>query len=304
VKPPVFILGIEHRSGTNYLAHLLSLHSECTSLDTVKEDYLLASIDLLDAYAQSTARCWNPEWDRSGRQKLLKECLGSGLKQFLAENAECASKVIVTKTPSVRNLDRAFEFLPDARFLIIIRDGQALTASSLKSFGGSFGRVIHRWRTSAERIEKFICEHGESGPRHSVVKYEELFTDTESVLKRLLCWLGLPVDDYDFAAAVGAPVIGSSDVVADEQATVHWQPVKRDRGFDPLRRASMLSTYQRSRFAWMAGPVSRRLGYEVDPVYRRNPLFVIMHVLQDVPMTLRRVAVWGMMQLRRLSHRV
>lgn len=113
----------------------------------------------------------------------------------------------------------------------------------------------------------------------------------------------MPRDEYDFAAAIDAPVIGSSEVVADTRSTVHWQPVKRSSTFDPLGRASMLSVYQKPRIAWIAGPVASRLGYKVDPVYKRNPLFGIMHALQDIPLLLRKAAARNMMWARRLTNR-
>jgi hypothetical protein len=304
MKAPVFVLGIGHRSGTNYLAHLLKLHPACTSLNKIGEDYLFAPIDLLDDYVESTVRHWNPEWNEGGRKSLLRKCLGNALNQFLRKNSKHPDKIVVTKTPSVRNLDYVFEFMSDARLIIIVRDGQSLTASSLKSFGGSFGETVHRWKTSAEKIEQFIAVHGECSERHAIVKYEDLFSHTEDELHRLFAWLDLPIDDYDFAAAVGAPVIGSSDVVADKHSAVHWRPVEKSRSFDPLGRASMLSAYQKSRFAWMAGQVSRRLGYEVKPLYRTNPLFGILHFIHDIPLRLKKALAGNVMRVRRLTNRI
>ena len=234
----------------------------------------------------------------------MRKCLGNALNEFLRKNSRHPDKINVTKTPSVRNLVSVFEFMSDARLMIIVRDGQLLTASSLKSLGGSFGETVHRCRTSAEQIEKFVAAHGESSDRHAIVKYQELFSRTEDELRRIFAWLALPIDDYDFDAGISATIIGSSDVVADKSSAVHWRPVEKNRGFDPLGRASMLSAYQKSRFAWMAGRVSDRLGYEVYPLYKSNPLFGIMHLMHDIPLKLNITLTQNVMWVRRLINRI
>lgn len=101
MKAPDFIFGIGHRSGTNYLAHLLNLHPQFTSLDVIGQDYLFAPIDLLDDYAESIARHWNLGWSQGGQTRVLKKCLGKGLEQFLIENAEDSDEEFFSETEAV-----------------------------------------------------------------------------------------------------------------------------------------------------------------------------------------------------------
>ena len=47
MQASIFVLGIGHRSGTNYFARLLTLHPECTSPSRIVEDYLFATVNRL-----------------------------------------------------------------------------------------------------------------------------------------------------------------------------------------------------------------------------------------------------------------
>jgi hypothetical protein len=92
-----------------------------------------------------------------------------------------------------------------------------------------------------------------------LVRFEDLFADTEGELRRILGFLGLDPGRNDFARAADLPVRGSSEFGRD--GAVHWRPVPRSADFTPIGRHRVWTRRQRQRFAWLAGTASARFGY-------------------------------------------
>jgi hypothetical protein len=134
---PCFILGIEHRSGTNYLFHLLELHPDCVGLGPIWEDYLLHHSNLLVRYVKDVYGSWNPTWEvekNIGPPATLLHYIGEALTRFLhlqvihnltnlAEPdqkllSNLHPKFLLTKTPSVRCLENFFTLFPDTYLLM------------------------------------------------------------------------------------------------------------------------------------------------------------------------------------------
>src|SRR5437764_10938037 len=107
MNDPVFVLGMLERSGTNYVRQLLLLHRDCVPRPPIAEDHLLANADLLRAYADAVSVRWSPEWGVTPehRTELLRS-LGEGLLGFVG--GDVRRKRVVTKTPSVENLELFF----------------------------------------------------------------------------------------------------------------------------------------------------------------------------------------------------
>src|SRR5688572_5702764 len=82
--PPVFILGIRPRSGTNFLWDLLRLHPDLSAPRApVNEDFLVKHSDHLARYAADVRKHWK-KWDRS--EDIPNEILasvGRGLLEFM-----------------------------------------------------------------------------------------------------------------------------------------------------------------------------------------------------------------------------
>src|SRR3979409_629177 len=89
VPTPIFILGIAHRSGTNYLHDLIRLHPACEPASSVLEKvFALANAHLLLRYADGVARFWKKRWGREGlmeEKRMLCARIGEGLIAFLYE---------------------------------------------------------------------------------------------------------------------------------------------------------------------------------------------------------------------------
>jgi hypothetical protein len=256
----IFIIGIEHRSGTNFLSDLLALHHDCCRPATIGEDFLLHHAEHLRRYAAGLHESWNPEWRESASQADIGAALGRGLLDVFGQQADRPAARLVTKTPRADRLALFPWLFPDHPLLIIIRDGRALAESAVRSFGWSYRKAIERWARGARRILEFDRDERGGDCRYLVVRYEDLVTDLDSELRRILAFLKLSASRYDFDAARALPVRGSSALKAEGQ-TLHWKPVEKSQNFRPLDRARGWTARQNRLFSRKAGYLQELLGY-------------------------------------------
>ncbi len=260
LAPPVFILGILPRCGTNFLSNLLILHPDCGPPDPVWEDFLVAHSDLLVQYSDQVTSHWDKKWGIDEQAKNeLDVSLGLGLSSFLSRRGK--GTCLITKTPSVDNLDLFFRFFPDARLLILIRDGRAIIESAYRSFGWRRESTLHALASAARTINDFDQRNRGSGARYKIVRYEDLWDEVDGQLLKLFSFLELKSDVYDFGQAHELPVKGSSEVVKDHGEAMHWNPVEKNDKFDPLSRYSHWGAFRHYRYNRIAGQHMEALGY-------------------------------------------
>jgi protein-tyrosine sulfotransferase len=258
---PIFIHGVLPRSGTNFLWDLLLLHPDCApAVEPVHEDLFLEYSDHLVAFARSVEAAWDPRWgDFDDLPARLAASLGDGLVSFLWRDR---GRRLVTKSPSVRRLDRFFAFFPTARLLVLVRDGRAVTMSAMETFGWGFERAARAWDQGADEIRRFRETYGDAHPeRWRLVRYEALVEDLDVELPEVLRFLELDLDRYDMGAARALPVRGSSWFFGEGGSTVHWEPVEKDPDFRPTERWRSWTPERLERFEWLAGDGLRYLGY-------------------------------------------
>ena len=261
---PIFIHGILPRSGTNFLFDLLLLHPDCARARTaVNEDLFLDHSDHLVSFVHAVRGAWDPKWGPAAPDlpDHFYAALGEGLVWFLWTER---SKRLVTKSPSVRHLERFFGFFPSARLLLLIRDGRSVTESAMKTFGWDFDRACRAWAEGARTIQRFQRQQAARADRWRLVRYEALVDDPERELRAIFAFLGLDASRYDFAAARNLPVRGSS-AFGREQGQVHWSAVAKDPSFAPKDRWRSWTAAQLERFEWLAGDVLAELGYAPPP---------------------------------------
>jgi protein-tyrosine sulfotransferase len=267
----IFIIGIEHRSGTNFLSDLLALHADCCRPSTIGEDFLLHSAQHLQRYAAGLHASWNPQWRESASQDDIGAALGRGLLEMLSNQADQPATHLVTKTPRADRLPLYPWLFPDQPLLILIRDGRSVVESAVKSFGWTYRKAIERWSHGARRILEFNRDERRGACRYLVIRYEDLVTDLPAELHRILAFLRLDPRGYDFDAAANMPVRGSSMLKTAGQA-LHWKPVPKSSNFDPLNRASNWTARDHRRFLQSAGMYQQLLGYSVEGA--RQPGFL------------------------------
>ena len=296
---PIFIAGILPRSGTNFLYQLLSLHSDCQVGSVIWEDFLLAHADLLVRYAESVQKHWNGTWavqDRVGQPlRALCRCLGKGLISFLqlhvCDEAQAqvsggsvvsSSKRLVTKTPSVRNLQHFSKVFSDAHLIIVIRDGRALVESGVKSFDWGYDQATRAWADAARTIIQFDEDPSKGECKYLITKFEDLVRNTEGELRRIFSFLGLDPNKYDFQAAASSPVIGSCESRQTGEREIHWNPIQRTQDFNPVDRASKWGRRMHERFNWIAGDDLEQLGYLKKNAPRNRLLWNLWNMVLDV----------------------
>jgi len=266
-EKPIFILGLMPRTGTVFLSELLNLHPDVAPPEPLVEDYLLAQSEALLEFADEMTALWErvnslpPE-----RQPDLRRALGDGLLSMLARAA--GGGRVVTKTPSVHNLEHFFELFPDAQPVVLVRDGRTAVDSYVRSFGGNYRVAMQMWAAGARTVLDFtrVAEAG----RYCVVRYENLVNDLEAELRRLLEFCELDASRYDFDAAANLPVYGSSRMQTPS-GELTWRPQRRPPGFAPTAPPAWDRRW-REEFEVIGGDLLRAFGYESDGPPRRAAL--------------------------------
>lgn len=132
--PPVFILAPVHRSGTNYLTYILLLHPNFQLPNLIWEDHVLMRSQLLAKYASQTSmsKGWAKEirGDEDYSKSLLKH-LGGGILSFLYEHIG-KERRLLCKTPRGYHVGNFLRLFPNAKLLVLIRDGRDVVSSMVK----------------------------------------------------------------------------------------------------------------------------------------------------------------------------
>lgn len=265
--PPLLVVGLTQRTGTNWLGALLECHPVLRPPRRVREDHLADGAGDLVRGLRATTHHWQPEWlDPRAATEELVDRVGTALLGWLAEDAGVDETTrLVTRTPGTGDLGALLELAGDAHVLLLARDGRDVVASGMRGLGWSFDEGVDRWVDGARQALQVVGRPLPPGPRVRLLRYEDLIADLRSTLTGVLAWTGLDPDGFDWAAARRVPVLGSSFHRGGADR-VHWQPVEPTPDFDPRGRAAHWSAHRRARFALRAGVEQAALGYPVPEV--------------------------------------
>jgi len=149
--PPICIVGCGH-SGTSLLLAILGAHSRLYAVPF--ESYL----------------AFKPcEEQEKLFKKFERETLAAGKKRW------------VEKTPKhVRCIDKLFELNPDARILVMLRDGRDV-ACSIRARTDDFIQGVERWVQDNRKAEEYL-----SHPQVHRVRYEDIVVDFDAAIKDAL----------------------------------------------------------------------------------------------------------------------
>jgi hypothetical protein len=114
-----------------------------------------------------------------------------------------------------------------------------------------------------------------------LVRYEDLLDDLEGSMRRVLGYLGLDPELFDFDRAAGMPVRGSSVFFGPGRHGVHWDPVEKTSEFDPKQRWRSWRPDMLERFEWIAGEQLRYFGYPTQFTPIRACSSVVKHTASD-----------------------
>jgi protein-tyrosine sulfotransferase len=282
---PIFILGILPRSGTNFLHQLICLHPDCTPT-IFWEDFLTYPATLLDAYAHAVYQEWMPVTTAKIESVIespidcLLRHLGDGLISLLY-NQQLPSKRVVTKTPWVRNLPYVFKLFPNAQLLILIRDGRSVVESGARSFYWDYRSAMQQWAEAAETILQFQQDYAQD-QRYLIVKYEDLYLNTVEIIQKILGFLNLDPQRYNFSTALNSPVLGSSDLRHNQlDSPMHWQPIDKSSSFTPLDRWQDWDQEKHTVFNQIAGAQMLQMGYSLQGQFIPSPVLQSTGLVPD-----------------------
>ena len=287
---PIILLSPCPRSGSNYLENLLLLHPQCRK-SKVPEDFFLANSETLLNFCRSVADSWDDWWlRRLGGAPRLAMHIGTALLRFADPGPEAEGPVsdfrLILRSPTTEGIAAATTLFPNARVLVLVRDGPATVESGRRSFGWPYEEAMQAWRRSVRRVLTVLASA--DGPRCQLIRFEDLTADPAREIARAIAFLGLDPGLYPFDRVNEVPVFGSSSFGRTDGEGVHWRPVPKDSSFDPLARAQSWSANRRARFAWLAGAEQRKLGYLVHPL---SPMGRVWNVVFDGIYGVRRIAI-------------
>ncbi|MEB3885637.1 sulfotransferase [Lyngbya sp. CCY1209] len=212
---PLFFLVGCSRSGTTLLQSLLATHPQIASFPETKFFHvLLPSPYERRRYAFNLAsRQLNSRLavffgDELGRPDLIRRipkvplmshCTHQFIKILRELAAEQNKSIILEKTPDhIYRIESIEKFLPSASFIHLIRNGTDVVASLYevthqypKPWGGvrDIDTCIDNWLSAIRATQKY-----QNQPNHLIVRYENLVSQAETVLRKICNFLNVEFD--------------------------------------------------------------------------------------------------------------
>lgn len=278
---PILVVSPNSRCGTNWISNTLRAHPACTgsAAPSLGEDWFAFGSKSLVEYVESVARTgygwttpadpWelekygasSPEGLLQARKRELMARLGESLIHF-ARPMRPDAQHIVFKQTLVNGLEHVSMLWPQARAIVLIRDGRDVIESIRRTWEHRAQddalAEIRVWRDAIRRIKVWL----QSPPLPLLmVKYEQLVAEPERKLRQIFAFLNLETSK-DFLADAAKQVHGSSDIRLREGVMdFRARPMSAD--FNPLERAANWTEQAQQRFVQEAGAELRWLGYPI-----------------------------------------
>ena len=244
-----------NRSGTKFFKSLCLGHRDISQGFSL-EDYAITYSDRLLDYASLASRHWgrSPE-DKGPQRDRLLGMLSDCVLQFFSQGYEETPWLLLT-TPRPWGIENLTTLFPDAKLLILVRDGRDCVASSTKSFGAgkNFSMWSREWARGAQTVLDFSEKYADR--QHELwdfVCFEEVLADKKAAIVNTLLFLGLSYDGFDESVLEDRVIRGSGwhgGVSTNAPMT---------EGFNTVGRHSDWSLLKRWPFDRTAGDVYRRV---------------------------------------------
>ena len=241
--PPVFLIGIMMRSGTNYLADVLQvIDPELCMPRVLDEDFLLVHSDLLVDYTQRMQQKWMKlPWVANAetlQSTLLRE-IGNGLLRVLREGVEPGKafagkdaerdqrRQVLWSFPSCTTVD---PYERRARRGSVC--GCFVRLRAIRLVGARMGprcKLHPRAHVGASQTR---------GSTWEIVRYEDLVRGSPiDVLRSVVDVLDVPCNRVEWRRLPELPVRGSSQAL-DANGRLDWSSHRRVKDFSPIGRWS------------------------------------------------------------------
>lgn len=225
VIDPVFVVGCP-RSGTTLLATILGRHSKLAS---APETYFVSQI----AAALNDPRTQIEDLSRL-RGIADLEISTSAVKEMMeTRSPQKAYAIMAREFTRAQNKDAFIEktpehliywrqilsFFPNAKFVVLVRDGRDVVLSLNKAQFSSNIPVRHgaqKWNQYARAHQSLIAGAAE---RTLQIKYEDLVRDSETVIRALCLFIGIEFEETMLDSRLGSSAIPESEQGWKKQAS-------------------------------------------------------------------------------------
>ncbi|WKZ66658.1 MAG: sulfotransferase [Flavobacteriales bacterium] len=305
----IFVIG-SPRSGTSWLHRMIAEHPRVASIEgelTVFSRYLAP---VMKAYEREKGHMERGEWSQgmpllySGQEfEVAMAGLVARIYERLLSRRPDATHVLDKHPDYCHHLPLMERFMPEARYVHIIRDGREVAVSMISAkrrLGYGAGEVegaAREWQASVMKARAFGAV---IGTRYLEVRYEELVSDTAAVLSRVFSHFGL--------------FIGAEEVerIAADYHISRKQVSRGDTSLNALRTEqgaiwrSRLSVKQRFILDRVAGDLLSTLGYAQPgwwamSIMQRIALLPYPFLLKVKRSIRALLAIWGSPAIRRGS---
>lgn len=200
----IFIIG-STRSGTTWLQSILADHPLIVS--TVELTFFTAYIDpWIKAWELECEPIKTGKWVKGLPHLFNEEEFYSYLIKFLemgyqkVKNKKPNATYILDKNPyNALYVDRIHQFLPNSRFIHIIRDGRDVVCS-MRNVKKNVGFSTNNIKKGAEHWKKMVNSAIKASKFHDQyyeVRYEELLLDGYQILKRIFDFCGITITEKE-----------------------------------------------------------------------------------------------------------
>lgn len=256
----IYIIGQTERTGTNFLFKLLLEHEDIIKSNHPGEDRLLMEISKLNEYINLTSSKWSEKWKGMNKDKyssLLLNTMTDSLLNYLTP-LNSTNKYIITKSPSTIGISYFLKFFPQFKPIILIRDGRNVVESLVQSFNYTYSQAMYQWAESGERI---LQELSKNEKHYLVLRYESLYSNPAVEINKILSFVNLSNNRYDFDKINEIPVIGSSQSTL-EKGKVDWDVVINKNKFNPNERYKNWNFITRMKYNRICSKVAKKFNYK------------------------------------------
>jgi hypothetical protein len=261
----IFVIGAP-RSGTTWLHKMIAEHPDIYSLNgsnTFLQGYIFP---LLEKYKNEKRVFTERDFTRGLPSKLNEEewekIIHDFIHRFYSVIPDNFKYYVEKATDLTSEIGNIKKFIPNSKFIHIIRDGRNASISEVKlrkKYGSPFGiediyqgaikwkKQIEEARLNAKDFENDVLE----------IKYEDLFKDRKLYLKRIFNHIGL--DDNE-------TIINSINNKFNYKSNPVSMPTTKITG----KNGELFNTYmaemdktKQALFEYLAGDLLKALGYPV-----------------------------------------
>ena len=287
-----FLHGVRVRSGTNYLSKVMSCNPNVQLVPPKTTTDEFPFFRVMDSWEKAFHDFANKY--RLGRklfrfQDFLPH-LGNAWMSYMIRTFSIEPGHVFLKDPSVARIDEFFDTFPDARLIILVRDGRDNVASSVKAglaerpsdsvvqrsrkrlrhlMFRDFVSAAREWSSSVGTIMEFDAKFRDTvhASKYLILRYEDVYTNPKEMADRIFSFMGVPFDAAILDAVANTEVVGSSFYGkggVEDATKPNWKATAKTSAFQPVGRWSGWSALQKNVFKRIAGQQLIHMGYDQD----------------------------------------